>query len=317
MRADRLLSILLLLQVRGRITARELARRLEVSERTIYRDMGALGSAGVPLLAERGPSGGWMLIENYRTNLTGLNEAEIQALFLTKPPRVLSDLGLGRASEAALIKLLAALPSVSRRGAEEMRQRIYVDTGGWRQSEDVVPCLPVVQDALWRDRRLRMMYGQGDSPIERVCDPLGLVAKGSVWYLLAGVEGEMRTYRISRIQRAEVLEEPSERPADFDLARAWEESTMRFTNHLPRFPAVVRVEAALVDYLRAVGRYARIAREHPPDGNGWVRLEMVFEGEHNACEYALSFGPRIEVLEPAELREMVVREARGILARYA
>jgi predicted DNA-binding transcriptional regulator YafY len=162
-----------------------------------------------------------------------------------------------------------------------------------------------------------MTYGQGDPPTERVCDPLGLVAKGSIWYLLATVAGEMRTYRVSRIQCAEVLEEPSGRPANFDLARAWEESTVRFTSHLPRYPAVVRVEVPLVDYVRAMGRYARIAHEHPPDGNGWVRLEMVFEGEHNACEYVLSCGPRIEVLEPAELREMVIRAAEGILARYS
>jgi predicted DNA-binding transcriptional regulator YafY len=229
---------------------------------------------------------------------------------------VLADLGLDRASEAALIKLLAALPSVSRQGAEEIRQRIYVDTGGWRQSEDVVPCLPVVQDALWRDRRLRIIYGQGESPAERVCDPLGLVAKGSVWYLLAAVEGEIRTYRVSRIQRAEVLDEPCERPAKFDLARAWEESTTRFASHLPRYPAVVRVEASLVPEMRAVGRYARITREDPPDDEGWVRLEMVFEGEHNAREYVLSFGPRIEVIEPMELRETVIAAAEGILARY-
>src|SRR5690348_7589110 len=158
MRADRLLSILLLLQVHRRITAGELARRLEVSERTIHRDMQALGMAGIPVTAERGTGGGWRLLAEYRTNLTGLNEAEIQALFLTRPPRVLADLGLDKAAEAGLIKLLAAMPSVSRRGAEDVRQRIHVDVSGWSQSAESVPLLPVLQDAVWQERRLRMSY---------------------------------------------------------------------------------------------------------------------------------------------------------------
>jgi predicted DNA-binding transcriptional regulator YafY len=317
MRADRLLSILLLLQVRGRITAGELAQRLEVSERTIYRDMAALGMAGVPVLAERGSGGGWMLLENYRTNLTGLNEAEIRALFLTTPPRVLSDLGWGQAAEAALIKLLAALPSVSRQGAEEIRQRIYVDTSGWRQESEAVPCLPTLQQAVWRERKVRFTYARGEGASERIADPLGLVAKGSTWYLIAAVEGEPRTYRISRMREAELLDEPATRPPNFDLAAYWERSSSQFTANLPRYPAVVRAEAELVPYLRQVGRYARIAREHPADAEGWARLEMIFEGEHNALEYVLSFGPRIEVIEPDELRVQVIQAAEATLARYA
>src|SRR5262252_7586024 len=141
MRADRLLSILLLLQVHRRITAGELARRLEVSERTIHRDMEALGTAGVPVVAERGIGGGWSLMGEYRTNLTGLNEAEIQALFLTRSPRVLEDLGLGKAAEAAFIKLFAAVPAAMRRDAESASRRIYVDGAGWNQNEETVPFL--------------------------------------------------------------------------------------------------------------------------------------------------------------------------------
>jgi len=320
MRADRLLSILLLLQVHRRITAGELARRLEVSERTIHRDMRALGMAGIPVTAERGSGGGWRLLAEYRTNLTGLNEAEIQALFLTRPPRVLADLGLDKAAEAGLIKLLAAMPSISRRGAEDARQRIHVDVSGWGQSAEVVPHLPILQDAVWQARRLRLRYERGDgTTVERVVNPLGLVAKGRLWYLVAAVESEPRSYRVSRVREAAVLDEPCARPPDFDLAAFWERSAASFTANLPRYPATVRVEADLVPYLRAIGRYARIAREYPPDPadpSGWVRLEMLFEGEHNACEYVLGFGPRIEVLEPAALREHVIHAARGILTRY-
>jgi predicted DNA-binding transcriptional regulator YafY len=180
-----------------------------------------------------------------------------------------------------------------------------------------VPCLPTLQQAIWRERKLRFTYARGDGASERVADPLGLVAKGSTWYLIAAMEGEPRTYRVSRMREAEVLEAPATRPADFDLAAYWEHSSNQFRNHLPRYPAVVRAEAELVPYLRQVGRYARIEREHPADADGWVRLEMIFEGEHSALEYALSFGPRLEVIEPSELRAWVIQAAEATLARYA
>jgi predicted DNA-binding transcriptional regulator YafY len=317
MRADRLLSILLLLQVHRRLTARELARRLEVSERTIHRDMEALSGAGVPVTAARGVGGGWMLLEGYRTNLTGLNEAEIQALFLTRPPRLLADLGLDKAAEAGLIKLLAALPATHQRGAEDVRQRIHVDAAGWRQSDEAVPWLPLLQEAIWQERKLRFTYERGADAVERLADPLGLVAKGSVWYLVAAVEGTIRTYRVSRIQRATLTDEPCVRPPDFDLASYWEQSTASFITNLPRYPATLRADPAILPWMRQAGRYARIEREDPPDTDGWVRLAMVFEDEHSACEYALSFGARIEVLEPLALREQVLRAAAGIVALYA
>src|SRR5437660_3968129 len=189
MRADRLLSILLHLQVHRRITACELAKRLEVSERTIYRDMDALSAAGIPVVAERGTGGGWALLEEYKTNLTGLNEAEIQTLFLTQPARLLTDLGLRQTSEAALIKLLASLPAISRRGAEYIRQRIYVDVTGWHHTEENIAALPILQEAIWRERELQLTYQRNDGKlVERLAAPLGLVAKGTVWYLVAIVE---------------------------------------------------------------------------------------------------------------------------------
>jgi predicted DNA-binding transcriptional regulator YafY len=318
MRADRLLSILLLLQVHRRLTARELAQRLEVSERTIHRDMEALSGSGIPVTAERGVGGGWSLLEDYRTNLTGLNAAEIQALFLAKPAHLLADLGLAKAGEAALIKLLAALPTAHRRGAEDVRQRIHIDAAGWRQREGAVPLLPALQEAIWQERKLRLSYQRGDgATVERVVDPLGLVAKGSLWYLVAGVEGELRSYRVSRIGSATPLDEPCVRPAGFDLAAYWAQSTAEFTAALPRYPATVRVAPAILSSIRQGGRYARIEREEPPDADGWITLAMLFEEEHNACEYVLSYGSQIEALAPAALREQVVRAAEQIVALYA
>jgi predicted DNA-binding transcriptional regulator YafY len=297
------------------MTARELAKRLEVSQRTIHRDMGALGIAGIPVRAERGVGGGWMLVEEYRTNLTGLNQAEVQALFLTKPPRVLADLGLQQASEAALIKLLAALPAMSRGGAEGVRQRVYVDVSGWRQQEEQVPLLPVLQEAIWRDRKLRLTYRGASAP--RLTDPLGLVAKGNAWYLVAAVEGQPRTYRVSRIEGAELLDEPSVRPADFELADFWQRSQSEFTANLPRYPATLRCSAKAREKLGAVGIKLRVLREEPPGDDGWARLEIEYETERAAAAHVLSFGDEVEVLAPEALRERVIRTAERTIARYA
>jgi predicted DNA-binding transcriptional regulator YafY len=317
MRADRLLSILLLLQVHRRMTAGELARRLEVSERTIHRDMAALGVAGVPVLAERGTGGGWHLLDGYRTNLTGLNEAEIQALFLTRPPRLLADLGLDRASEAGLIKLLAALPAMARQGAQDARQRIYVDVAGWRTSHEAIPHLGTLQEAIWSEQRVRFTYQRTDGvTVERLAEPLGLVAKGSIWYIVAAIVGELRTYRVARVQSAELTGEPFTRPPDFDLATYWESSASQFTNTLPRYDASLRVAPEALPAVRAGGRYTRILSEAPPDGEGWVAIEISFEEPHGAREFVLGFGAQIQVIAPPELRADVLRAAEAVVALY-
>jgi predicted DNA-binding transcriptional regulator YafY len=317
MRADRLLSILLLLQVHRRQTARELAHRLEVSERTIHRDMEALSAAGFPVFAERGSGGGWMLVEGYKTNLTGLNKDEIQALFLTKPLRVLADLGLDKASDAAMIKLSAALPSVQRDNAEHARQRIHIDSTGWHRSDEAVRLLPVLQQAVWQERKLRFTYERsGCDPVERLSDPLGLVAKGSVWYLVAIVDGDLRSYRVSRILQAELIDEPSVRPRGFDLAEYWEQSAVNFKAQLPRYQATMRAHPDVYPRLGFGGRFARIESSEQPDSNGWVTVALRFDIEEMAIEYALSFGSKIEVVEPDSLRQKVIDAAKGVIAFY-
>jgi predicted DNA-binding transcriptional regulator YafY len=316
MRADRLLSILLLLQVHRRITAGELARRLEVSERTIHRDMEALGIAGIPVVAERGIGGGWSLLDEYRTNLTGLNKAEIRALFLAGPTRLLADLGLEKASDAALIKLLAALPSSNRSDAQYIRQRIHIDITGWHRPDESTPFLPTIQEAIWQERRLLMTYarGGGSDPVERLVDPLGLVAKGSVWYLVAAVDGDTRSYRVSRILGAAVTAEPAVRPDGFDLEAYWQQSAAVFKSSLPQYQAVLRVAPDVLPRLGYAGRFARIEHVDPPDPDGWSEVRMRFQFEHEACEYILSFGDRIMALEPAGLKEKVVEMAARVIA---
>jgi predicted DNA-binding transcriptional regulator YafY len=318
MRADRLLSIMLNLQVHRRLTARELARKLEVSERTIHRDMDALTTAGVPVVAERGTGGGWALMEGYRTNLTGLNEAETQTLFLLKPSQLLADLGLNKASDAALIKILAALPTLSRHSVEYARQRIHVDVTNWSRSEESVPQLHTLQEAIWRERKLFFTYGESaECVVERLVDPLGLVAKGSVWYLVAAVDDEIRSYRVSRIRKVKALDEPFVRPPDFDLAAYWEQSSQRFKAHLPRYEATARVHPLILPRLRYAGRFAHVEQTGHTDDEGWIHVRLRFDIEEMACEYALSFGSQLEVLEPLALREKVVKMAEGVVNFYA
>jgi predicted DNA-binding transcriptional regulator YafY len=318
-RADRLLSIVLLLQVNRRLTARELAEKLEVSERTILRDMEALGMAGIPVVAERGAVGGWSLMEGYRTDLTGLSETEAQALFLTGPARVLADLKLDKAAEAALLKILAGLPSIFRRGADSARRRIHVDVAGWRSPEDAVPHLPTVQEAVWRERKLAFRYQKGpgeDGTVERVVDPLGLVAKGSLWYLAAAVEGQVRCYRVSRVHEARLLDEPAVRPEGFDLAAWWEQSSADLKASMPRYHATVRVHPEIVPRLRYALRFARVETMGEPEEDGWTTVEIRFQFEEEAVEYVLSFGPRIQAVAPPELRGRVARTAREVVAFY-
>jgi predicted DNA-binding transcriptional regulator YafY len=320
MRADRLFSIVLLLQSHRLLTSRDLAGRLEVSARTIHRDMEALSGAGIPVVAERGTGGGWSLMGEYRTNLTGLNEAEIQSLFVSKPSRLLADLNLEKAAEGAFLKLLAALPSVYRRGAEHARQRIYVDVTGWNRAEEAVPLLHALQEAVWQERRVRMIYGRGecDAAVERTVDPLGLVAKGSVWYFVAAADGgEVRSYRVSRVQSVEILDEQCVRPADFDLAAFWENSSAQFRAHLPEYRARVRVRREIVARMPYAGRFARIERVGEPDAEGRVEVLLRFDVEEMACEYALGFGTQLEVLEPATLREKVLAAAQNVVAFYS
>ncbi len=319
MRADRLLSIVLLLQTHGQLTSRTLAERLEVSERTIHRDMEALSFSGIPVIAERGSTGGWSLLGEYRTNLTGLNEAEIQSLFVTQPPKLLADLRLKKASEGALLKLLAALPAMYRQGAEQARRRIHIDTGGWSRHEEAVPLLPVLQEAIWSERKLRFSYqrGAGCDEVEREVDPLGLVAKGSAWYLVAHVGDDVRSYRISRISGATVLDESCVIPQGFDLAAFWEQSTTTFKANLPKYMAKFRVAPEVFPRLRFAGRFARVGDTVETDPSGWLVVPVGFDVEEMACEYALGFGSKLEVLEPRSLREKVIAAAQEVVKFYS
>ena len=318
MRADRLLSIVLLLQAHHQMTSRDLAARLEVSERTIHRDMEALSGAGIPVVATRGLGCGWSLLGEYRTTLTGLTETEIQSLFVTKPAKLLADLHLEKAADGAQLKLLASLPSAFRKGAERTRQRIHVDVSGWSRREEAVPFLPVLQEALWLERKLHIKYERGENceTIDRLLSPLGLVAKGSVWYLVASIAESVRSYRVSRIAHAEILDEPAPVPSDFNLADYWEHSASTFKASVPNYLATFWVSPAAWLRLRFAGRFARVNETDETDARGWKKVQVGFDVAEMACEYAVSFGPNLEVIEPADLRDKVVAMAEATLEFY-
>jgi predicted DNA-binding transcriptional regulator YafY len=320
MRAERLLSIVLLLQTRGRMTAGELADTLAVSERTIYRDLDALDSAGIPVYTERGPGGGCMLVEGYRTSLTGLTETEVRTLFMSSVPGPLADLGLSQALDDALLKLLAALPSTYRSHAERVRQRILLDAAGWFQPQEPVPHLNTLQEAVWEDRLIRITYRKGDSQhVERTLAAYGLVAKASIWYLIGAVDEQIRVYRVSRIQAASLCDEFFERPDDFDLPAIWAEQCATFEASRPQYSVTLRLATELLPVLPHIfgeGIHILIEQAGPPDNSGWLTLTLIFETLEAARTTVLGFGALAEVLDPPELRQNVIDMARRIVVFY-
>ncbi|HZM73797.1 MAG TPA: YafY family protein [Candidatus Polarisedimenticolia bacterium] len=319
MRASRLVSLLLLLQTRGQLTAAELARELEVSVRTVHRDVEALSESGVPIYAERGPHGGIRLVDGYRTRLTGLTADEAEALFLSGIPGPAAELGLGTVVTAARLKVLAALPAELRGRATRLVERFHLDAAGWFQTGEPVPHLAALSEAVWGEGRVEVDYERGEGQVTRTLDPLGLVLKAGVWYLVARADGEPRTYRVSRVAAVRPLEERFERPPKFDLPSFWSESSAAYEREAPRIDIKVRVNPERIDNLRgAVGGRVVDAAEHldEADSEGWLRLRLRLKWPDEAPAMLLAAGASVEVLEPVEVRDRLIRAAKRIVERY-
>jgi predicted DNA-binding transcriptional regulator YafY len=324
MRASRLLSALLLLQARGRMTARQLADELAVSVRTVYRDMDSLHAAGVPLYGDAGPGGGYQLLDGYRTRLTGLTAPEAQALFLSGLPGPAAELGLGAALAAASVKVQAALPAELRDQAALVRERFHLDAPGWYYDGDRSPYLAQVADAVWHQRTVRIRYRRwkGPTDVTRTVRPYGLVLKGGKWYLVAGGEPGWapRTFRVGKILDLSDTGEPFTRPDGFDLAGFWGEHIVDFRAGLQQGEAVVRLSPLARERLpdkastAVVDAVARTAG--PPDPYGWVTAVVPIESMVHAESEFLKLGAEVEVLEPAELRERLVRTALALARLY-
>jgi predicted DNA-binding transcriptional regulator YafY len=312
MRASRLLSILLLLQTRGRMTAQALADEFETSVRTIYRDIDHLSAAGVPVYADRGRSGGFQLLEGYRTRLTGLSPAEAETLFLSGLPGAAADLGLGDAMAAAQLKLLAALPAEGRVGAARIGSRFHLDPIGWYRNAEHTEVLPTLAEAVWTARRIRIRYDAWSGVVDRDLEPLGLALKAGVWYAVAQSKGKPRTYRVSSIQALELLPETFERPAAFDLPAYWQAWVRDFETRLYQAEATLRLSPAGLKAICNVSpvaeRAARAATEF--DQAGWARITIPIESVEHAASDFLKLGAEAEVLAPPELRVRM-----GVIAR--
>jgi predicted DNA-binding transcriptional regulator YafY len=323
-RAGRLLSILLTLTVRGRVSAAELAEQLEVSQRTIYRDVEALSAAGVPVFATRGRNGGFALLDGYRTRLTGMTADEADTLFLAGVPGAAADLGLGSVLAATQLKLLAALPPALRERAARIRDTFYLDAPGWLRENHAPPFLATIAEAAWLRRRVDVRYERANRAVaDRVLEPLGLVLKAGTWYLVAGPATDdgrgPRTYRVSRVHAAALRDDSFERPKGFDLEAYWADYQRGYEKRVYRESALVRLSAAGRELLFLVGTIpARRARAEmsEPDADGWVTTRMPIESVRHGHHALMQLGEHVEVLEPVELRELIAASVRVLSGRY-
>lgn len=319
MRASRLLSILMLLQLRDRLTAEALAVEFEVSVRTIYRDIDKLAEAGVPVYADRGPGGGFRLIDGYRTRLTGLAADEVEALLMIGLPGPAAALGMGPAASNAGRKMLASLPRSSGDMAGRMGARFHLDPVDWYRDDEPLQQLPVIARAVLDQSVLAMTYDSWRGVRERVVEPFGLVLKAGAWYLVARSEGVARIYKVANILRHEVRDTHFERPPEFDLAAWWSAETARFEAGLRTGTAQLRATALGLKRLSQLGAFAQraVKTAAPVDDQGWSCLSLPIETIDHAALTLLGIGPEIVVLAPDTLRLRLRDLAVDIVDRCA
>lgn len=318
MRADRLLALLLLLQQRGKMTTKELAEKLEVSSRTVLRDLNDLSALGIPVVAERGKYGGWRLLDEYRKTLLTLKTEEIASLFLPFPETLLKDLGIDQPFWIARQKLFSHLPSIVEPQAQKLWQRIHIDLEPWKEKSEKPLWMEPVLQAVWEERKLRIDYERADGRRRvRTVNTLGLVARGYGWYLVAShKEQEIRSYKLDRIRFAEILRESFERPAGFDIAAYWKREKKRFVANLPRYIVEADIEPQALRRIRFAGRFGRVLASGQPDEKGWIPVTLRFDTEQEAAEAILGFHRQIRVQSPPSLKEQIRKMAESVLELY-
>jgi predicted DNA-binding transcriptional regulator YafY len=319
MRASRLLSIMMLLQARGRLSAETLAEELEVSVRTIYRDIDQLSAAGVPVYADLGRNGGFALLDGWRTRLTGLTAPEARALFLSGLPGPAGELGLGDEVAAAELKLLAALPADWQSEATRMASRFHLDPKGWFSTGPKPEFLKLVADAVWSEKRIVIKYDSWTQISEREVEPMGLVLKGGIWYLVGRREAGYRTYRMSQILALTPTDQHFVRPADFDLPKHWRESTTSFEREVYVGVARVRATKTGISRIKDISQRVKEAVEAQAltfDAEGWAVLDVPVEEERWASREMTRVGAEVEVLEPVSLRARMIEIARQLAKSY-
>lgn len=317
MRADRLLTLILLLQTRGKMTAQELAQELDVSRRTILRDIDALSLSGIPVYSEGGHGGGIALIEEYRTSLTGLNKLEVQTLFVANNTQALHEIGLGEAADQLLLKLLAALPQTHHSTADHIRQRLMIDPTWWWHDTTSPPFWEALQQAVYEDRWIETTYENYEGNVtERVLAPYSLIYKSSLWYLLAEEAGELRTYRVARFHSVRLLEGSFTRRPGFDLPAYWRAQMQNFSNVFSEYGCTLRIHPERVPFVKWLmpGRWEIITEA---DETGWVTLSLRMDSDLLAKMLVFGLAESVEVISPPELREAVVIQARKVIEHLA
>jgi predicted DNA-binding transcriptional regulator YafY len=318
--------MMMILQTRANVTARELAAELEVSERTVYRDVTALSIAGVPVYTERGPGGGIRLVDEYRSNLTGLTREEVQALYMISVPEPLTQLGFGQELHAAMLKLAASLPSFLRSDQELARQRVLIDPEPWEHDRRTlpVPFLHTVQKAVWEGLIIQVRYqlvaGPQIDSLRVVLHPYGLVAKAGKWYLVAWNIDHPTVLRVDSIVEAQILDESFILPPDFNLQSFWQEWCSLQSSYQYAFNVRMRVHPDLISSMSgyiADGIQAIFFDEETNDKKGWITCEVRFDSHEEARRRLLGFGGAVEVIEPIALRYSLKDYAEQILAEYA
>jgi predicted DNA-binding transcriptional regulator YafY len=304
------------------MTARQLADELEVSVRTVYRDMDSLAAAGIPLYGEAGHEGGYRLVDGYRTKLTGLTTGEAESLFLTGLPSAAADLGLGASVTAAQLKLMAALPDELRDRAGRVAERFHLDAPTWYRDADSTPHLAAVADAVWNERAIRIHYLRWAKPQEviRFVEPYGLVFKAGRWYLVASGGNAMHTYRVSRISDVQPLDADFERDPSFDLASYWQEYLRTFEKRRHVDQAVVRLSPGAFDRLPEVLEPSVVdaaRRGAEPDREGWMRVTIPIEEPSQALAELFRLAPDIEILGPPDLRARMIEILKKLGRLYS
>jgi predicted DNA-binding transcriptional regulator YafY len=317
--ASRLLSLLMLLQSRGRMSAPALARQLEVSVRTVYRDIDSLSAAGVPVYGDAGRNGGYQLRDGWRTQLTGLTSGEARALFLAGLPGPAKALGMGEAAASAHLKLMAALPGDWQADAERVGSRFHLDPVDWFRDSAPADHLREVAHAVWNEQRLRMRYESWTEVVEREIEPLGLVLKAGAWYVVGRRGRVARTYRLSNMHDVQLLQQHFKRPREFDLAAYWIDATKAFEQGVYRDFATLRASAAGLKRLQGFSQVVAQAVQRTadaPDAAGWVTVTVPIESVDHAAREMLKLGAEAEVIEPRELRARLRGSAQAMLALY-
>lgn len=317
MRASRLLSILILLQLRGRLTADYLAEEFEVSMRTVYRDIDALSAAGIPVYGDSGPGGGFQLLDGYRTKLTGLGPKEAEAMLLIGLPSAAQAMGLGNAADRARNKLLVALPGTARDEADRIAKRFHLDTTDWYRAARPTPHLSRIARAVLDRRSLAMTYQSWTARREWTVEPFGLVLKTGHWYLVAKGYGKLRSFNVADILALEVLPDQFSPPEEFDLATWWLESARSFEEQLRPGTAILRASPIGLQRLRLLGSFAgeAVANAEPTGNDGWSIVKLPLETIESAAPALLGIGPEIDVIKPVELGDEIARLAELVLQR--